>query len=609
MNMQRWIYVTGFVLGLVCAENSSAAKRTNTVVHQGRAFPSISSLSPASKIACEPGFALTVNGASFETGAVLLFNSIPCPTTVISSSQLTAAIPASDLLSAGVFSIVVSNRHGKTAGSAFLVDKADTASFVTSSSNPATLGAAVTFTATISILAPSSGTPKGSVTFKDGAVPIATSLLSGGQAVFTTAALSAGTHWITATYNGDAGCNPSTNPPLALVVGDTLTKIASATTLNSSTNPVVSGQLVTFQATVKSALPGAGPPSGTVTFKEGDTSLGTRTLQAGQAAFTTAALPVGPHSISAVYNGDDYFNASTAAALTQTVHQCSSAVAVASSANPSVSGQWVTFTASVSAIAPGSGTPSGIITFKDGATILGSGTLSSGQATYTLPTLAVGPHSISAAFSGDTSFIAKISAPFAQTINKASSTTALAASPNPSVTGQPVTFTASVSAVAPGSGTPAGTVTFKDGAVSLGTASLISGQASLTIASLSSATHSITAGYNGDGNFFASTSATLSETINSIRPSPAGALSAKTSSFALTSATAPVITSISPLIDGNMGLLISGSPGQQCFIQATADLQTWTSIATNLVDGDGMLFFVDTDSTNYTSRFYRTGSF
>src|SRR5205085_2877258 len=143
--------------------------------------------------------------------------------------------------------------------------------------------------------------------------------------------------------------------------------------------------------------------------------------------------------------------------------------ALGSSPNPSVSGQSVTFTATVTS---GGGTPTGTVTFKDGTTTLGTGTLSAGKATFSTSSLAVGTHSITAAYGGAASFHGSTSSALSQTVNKASTATALASSANPSVFAQPVAFIATVSPVAPGGGVPSGTVTFKDGTTTLGTAAL-----------------------------------------------------------------------------------------------------------------------------------------
>jgi hypothetical protein len=174
----------------------------------------------------------------------------------------------------------------------------------------------VTFTATVSVTAPGAGTPTGTVTFMDGAATLGTGTVSGGVATFTTATLSVGHHNVTAVYGGDASFNGSSSTP----VDQEVQKAETTTALTSSVNPSAVGQSVTFTATVTVAAPGAGTPTGTVSFKEGATTLGTGTVNgAGVATFTTAALAAGSHYITATFSGDGSFNGSTSNVLQQDV--------------------------------------------------------------------------------------------------------------------------------------------------------------------------------------------------------------------------------------------------------------------------------------------------
>src|SRR5205807_721397 len=147
----------------------------------------------------------------------------------------------------------------------------------------------------------------------------------------------------------------------------------------------------------------------------------------------------------------------------------------------SVFGQTVTFTAMVSAASPGAGTATGTVTFKEGAvTLANTVAMSAGQATFTTPNLSVDSHTITASYSGDGNFLTYTGDDSAspQVVNKASSTTTVSSTVNPSVFGQTVTFTVTVAAVAPGAGTATGTVTFKEGAVTLAaTVAMSAGQA------------------------------------------------------------------------------------------------------------------------------------
>src|SRR5207247_7376492 len=135
----------------------------------------------------------------------------------------------------------------------------------------------------------------------------------------------------------------------------TLNKASDPTPLPSSANPSVFGQPVIFTTTVSAVSPGAGTPTGTVTFNDGAIALATTTLSSGKAIYTNAALAVGSHSITAVYNGDGSFNTSTNPALTQTVNKAGTTNTLTSSLNPAVVNNSVTFTATVSAVSPGAG--------------------------------------------------------------------------------------------------------------------------------------------------------------------------------------------------------------------------------------------------------------
>src|SRR5439155_552485 len=289
--------------------------------------------------------------------------------------------------------------------------------------------------------------------------------------------------------------------------------------VTSSANPSVFGQSVTFTATVAAVAPGAGTPSGTVTFTIDGTPQTPVALSSGTATLSTSSLSVGTHTVTAAYNGDSNFNTSnsTASPLTQTVNKANSTSGVSSSVNPSVFGQAVTFTATVTATAPGTGTPTGTVTFKDGATPIGTNTLSSGQATFTTSSLSVAGHTISVVYNGDGSFNTSTSPNLTQTVNNANTTTAVTSSANPSCFGQAITFTATVSAVAPGSGTPTGTVQFRIDGNNFGTVTLSGGSAtSAATATLSAGNHIITAIYTPGSSFNTSTSPNFTQTVNAL---------------------------------------------------------------------------------------------
>jgi len=390
------------------------------------------------------------------------------------------------------------------------VSKASTRTTVLSSHNPSVFTQSVTFTATVAAIAPGSGTPIGTVTFKNGGVALGMVALSAGKATFSTSTLTPGAHSITVTYNGGVDFSTSTSA----VLTQTVNKVSTKTTVVSSHNPSVFNQSVTFTATVAAVAPGSGTPIGTATFKNGAVVLGTVALGAGKAMFTTASLTPGAHSITVTYNGGVDFSTSTSAVLAQAVNKASVKATVVSSHNPSVFGQSVAFTATVVAVAPGSGTPTGTVTFKNGAVVLSTVALSAGKAMFTTASLTPGAHSITVTYNGSVNFNTGTSSVLAQTVNKASSSTKLTSSRNPSALGQAVIFTITVTTVAPGTGVPTGSVTLKNGAAIVGTVPLVAGKATITTSSLTHGTHSMTAVYSGSVNDLGSSSAALTQTVN-----------------------------------------------------------------------------------------------
>jgi len=292
---------------------------------------------------------------------------------------------------------------------------------------------------------------------------------------------------------------------VALTQPDTTTTLAAGAA-------TVFGQNRTLTATVTHATQTVN--GGTVTFREGATVLGSGAVNAaGVATLTLASLAAGTHNINAEFSGFSSFGESTSANASVVVNQAATTATIISSAGTSVFGQSVQFTATISATAPGAGTPTGTVQFFEGVTSLGAGTIASGQATLSISSLSVGVNSITAVYSGDTNFTASTSGAIVQTVNQAATITTLVSSLNPAPSGQAVTFTAQIAAVAPGGGTVnAGTVIFTvDGnsqtpvAVSSGTASI-----ALTLPGL---THIIGAAYQGSTNYAASSATNLTQTM------------------------------------------------------------------------------------------------
>src|SRR5207244_3268470 len=159
-------------------------------------------------------------------------------------------------------------------------------------------------------------------------------------------------------------------------------------------------------------------------------------------------LSAGSYTIKAVYFGDGNFTAGTGT-LTQTVNQDATTTNVSSSITPSLFGQPVTFIATVTAAAPGSGTPSGAVQFQINGNNLGTPVgLNGGQATsIATTTLTAGSYGIKTIYSGDANFGGSTGT-LTQTVNQDATTLALSSSAAASVFAQAVTFTATVAAIA-----------------------------------------------------------------------------------------------------------------------------------------------------------------
>jgi uncharacterized repeat protein (TIGR02543 family) len=236
---------------------------------------------------------------------------------------------------AGIFdvTIVASNAFGTTSSNlAITIAPGVTTVSVGSSLAPATYGASVTFTATVSPSAAS-----GTVTFTDGGTNIGSGTLGGGSALYATGALTAGSHSIIATYASNANFTGSTSAALT----QTINQAETALLLVASPNPSVPGSNVTFTATVTSMAPATAMPAGSVQFFANDMAMGDPIpLTLGVANISSASLPNGSNDVQAVYAGDANLLASinmlTQVVSTHTVGQRPIVVGIANNGNASM---------------------------------------------------------------------------------------------------------------------------------------------------------------------------------------------------------------------------------------------------------------------------------
>jgi len=480
-----------------CSEGGVAVLLNNTGSSQSPTTATLSSSPNPSIYGQSVTFTTTVTStAGTPTGIVELFNG----STAIGSGILTGgktSIPVS-FLSAGSDSITAAYQGAPTfaaTSSAPLVQRvspASTSTSLISSLNPAVAGQSVTFTATVSTQYGAAAT--GSVTFFSGSQTLGTASLTAAQAILTTSFATAGTDFITAHYNGDANNSASTSATLNQTITEPTT-----TTLRTSRNPSIVGQPITFTAIV-TPYSGTPPNGGTVTFYNGSAVLGAAPVSGGFASFATSSLLAGVYFITASYSGDASFAASRSqVALRQVVNtptESATFTTLTSSLNPSLYGQAVTWTATVTTL--GSVPPTGTVVFAWSGNTIGSAMLnSSGVATLTRSNLNADSFPLTARYKGDANNLGSVSAILNQVVNQTTSTAALTSSPNPSTPGESVAFTAKITSP---SVTATGPVTFMAGNSTLGTVDLTNGKATLITSTLAAGSNKVTVTYDGNSN-------------------------------------------------------------------------------------------------------------
>lgn len=365
-------------------------------------------------------------------------------------------------------------------------------------------GTPLTFTANVT---GNLGTPTGTVTFvaqthngftEENTNLGTVALDAGGMASVTISTLAAGgaylgNHRITASYSGDGVYSP-TQTALQQKVHpySTVTNVTTSSPANYGDTTVINVHVAS----------GGGVPSGYVTFMDGTTVIGQLPLNiSGDAALSVNNLSVGDHTINCFYNSDTWYASSSGSAPMSIV--ATTSTALVSSGSPTSFGSTVTFTATVSS---GAGTPSGTVTFKDGATTIGSSAVDgAGEATLNISTLAVGSHTITAEFAGSGGWGSSASSSVGHDVTQTTSTT-LVSAPVSSIFGNAVTFTATVVSNNVSAGTPTGSVEFYEGATLLGTSPVNgAGQATYNTSALSIGSHTITANFIGTNGWQDST--------------------------------------------------------------------------------------------------------
>jgi hypothetical protein len=451
------------------------------------------------------------------------------------------------------------------------------------------------------------------------------------QPTNTPANVGSGTHTLSAAYTPAADQVHTSSNNAGQSDGKnqlTVNPAPTSTTVSSSADPSIFGQSVTFTATVANAAGGgvsSATPTGSVQFYIDGTAFGSPVTLAGSGASATATSAItgslmvsgSPHSITAAYKNTDgnFVNSDNSnSPLQQSVKPAPTATMVASSLNPSVFGQSVTFTATVmnnAGTAISTATPTGSVQFCIDdvpfglpVTLTASGTATSNPIASL--TVSGSPHTITAKFvNADGNFFnSNGSLGGGQTVNRADTTTTVASSLNPSVYGQSVTFTATVADVASGStGTPTGSVQFSIDSVAYSAPVPLSACspiipnavcASFSTSSLTVPSHNITASYGGDANFNAtgigkSTASGVPQTIT-----PAQLTITASSEPMVYGATPPGITaSYSGFVNGES--VTNLTPGPTCGTAVTSStlVGTYASSCMGAMDSNYAINYVN----------------
>jgi subtilase family serine protease len=315
-----------------------------------------------------------------------------------------------------------------TAWNSYKVGSTSTA--LTTSEATIVYGTPITLTAKV-VDSTASSTPSGTVTFYSYAGQVSTlsvlgtaQLDSTGSASLTlSSGLAEDVSMLRAAYSGSAEFSESLSPSISVYQPTT-------TTVSSSSSQVALGSTVSLTASVAGITSST---TGTVSFYAGSTLLGTASVSNASASITTSALPVGANSVTAVYSGSTYYSGSTSSAvqITVTVVAANTTTTLSTSAAQATSGSSVTLTATVVAA---TGSAAGTVNFYNGTGLLGTGTLSSGVATFTTSSLPVGTNWIKATYVGTTDYATSTSGSVSVVVLQPSFT--LSASPSSvSVTG------------------------------------------------------------------------------------------------------------------------------------------------------------------------------
>lgn len=411
-----------------------------------------------------------------------------------------------------------------------LADKSNADVYASASAVSVTEGQPVTLEASVNPLA------TGTVTFYNGSTAIGTAQIaqvgSIGIALLETTFNSIGAQSITAHYSGSNFFLASTSAPVTIgVYNENLT--ATSVSLQASTTTPQYLTNVTFTATVSPAV-----ATGTVTFYNGSTSMGSAAVSAGTAVLTTQFAAGGTDTVHAVYSGDYNYLSSTSNSLTMNVSgPLVTSTSLGASTSSVAIGGGVTLTANLTPA-----TVTGTVTFYNGSTAIGTANVNAGVATLNTTFAASGNVTLKAVFAGNSSWETSTSNQFSLFVTgDTPSSVVLQTAPSSLTIGDFATLTATVSPAA-----ATGSVTFYDGTVLLGNCTVAGGTCALSNAFMSAGSQNLTAVYNGDTTYISITSSAVNLQVSNPGPTPSATTLTVSESYGYTGDFVTLTATVNP---------------------------------------------------------------
>jgi hypothetical protein len=432
-----------------------------------------------------PTGTVTINGAAGESCVATLPTASCSIVLVNTGARLLSATYSGDV-----------NYNGSTSSSAtHTVNKANTLISISADTpDPSVVGQNVSVSAAISVTAPGTGTPGGTVTISALGNPQSCSYTLPATSCALPLSL-AGARPLTASYSGNGNFNGSTSNTTPHTVNKANTTLSI---LSDTPDPSASGAPVTVSFQLLVSAPGSGIPAGSVTISaNGGTENCVATLPTSSCELVLQT--VGSRQLTANYSGNAHFNAASSINVPHTVSFAPTTTTISlSSPNPSVFGQSYTVLVNVAAIGD---PPTGVsVNVSDGAdancTLILDAT---GNGSCSLTSGSPGIRTLRATFPGAGSFLSSFGTR-AHTINKANSTLTLVSdSPDPSNPGQNVNVRFTVVAAAPGAGTVTGNINVSASPTETCNTTLPTTSCVLALTELGERT--LTLNYAGDNNF------------------------------------------------------------------------------------------------------------